>query len=92
MSEGNQEDSKTIEKLNQKIDDVQCIVRTVIILIILIIITQISIVLENPPTGSSELWIFVTVVFLVLATISIYCTGRIQKTNLERRSGAPAGT
>ena len=83
MSEGNQEASRTIEKLNQKIDDVQCIVRTIIILIILIIVTQISIVLENPPAGSSELWIFITVAFFILAAISIYCTGRIQKPNLE---------
>jgi len=74
MSEGNQEDSKTIEELNRKIDDVQCVVRTIIVLIILIIITQMSIILENPTTGSSELWIFITVAFFIIAAISIYCT------------------
>lgn len=74
VSESNQEDPKTIEKLERKIDDIQCITRTIIVLIILIIITQISLILENPPSGSSGLWVFVTVVFLILAAISIFCT------------------
>ncbi|MGY5880987.1 MAG: hypothetical protein RTV31_12095 [Candidatus Thorarchaeota archaeon] len=79
MSESNQEDSKTIEKLNKKIDDVQCVVRTIIILIILIIVTQLSLILENPSYGSSGLWISITVVFFILAAISIICTSGNQK-------------
>jgi len=78
VSESNQEDQKTIKELNRKIDDVQCVVRTSIVLIILIIVTQISLILENPSPGSSGLWISITVIFFVLAAISIYCTGRIQ--------------
>ena len=81
MSEKNQEDSETIEILNRKIDDIQCVIKIIIVLIVLIMATQLSQILESsdyPVSGSnsSALWLTITVVFFILATISFICTSQ----------------
>ncbi|TFH08045.1 MAG: hypothetical protein E4H14_07200 [Candidatus Thorarchaeota archaeon] len=84
MSEKNQEDSETIEILNRKIDDIQCVIKIVIILIVLIIATQFFHILESSDypvsnSVSSEILITITAVFFILAAISFICTSSSQR-------------
>ena len=80
MSEKNQEDSETIEILNRKIDDIQCVIKIVIVLVVLIIVTQVSQILESSSgSGSSALWLAITVAFFIIAAISFICTSGSQK-------------
>jgi len=75
-------DSKTIEKLNKKIDDIKCSIQIIIILIILIVAIQISQILENPDFllyGSTAMLVTITVVFLIFAAIAIICTSDNQE-------------
>jgi len=85
MSEKNQEDSKTIERLNQKISDIQFGNKIIIILILLIFATQVSIIIESPDipsSGLSALLQLITVAFLFIAAIIMFCT----RSNQEIRS------
>jgi len=83
VSESNQEDSKTIEKLNRKIDDIQCVNKIIIVLIVLIIATQASQIIESPDFLSfnlSPILLLITAVFFILAAITMFCTSDNRKT------------
>ena len=72
MSEKNQEDSKTIENLNKKVDDIQCVIQIIIVLIILIFLIEISQILD----GTFTIWlIIIAIFFVIVAAICIRCTG-----------------
>ena len=77
MSEKDQEDSQTIGTLNQKINDIQFVNKIIIIFIILIFATQAAIITESPDipsSGLSALLQLVTVAFLFIAVIIMFCT------------------
>ncbi|PNX52678.1 MAG: hypothetical protein BV458_08330 [Thermoplasmata archaeon M9B2D] len=74
MPEESQVDSKTIVKLNQKIDDLRCGIQAIIILIILIFAIQINQMLASPYSilyGWSPYLVSITVVCFIFAILQI---------------------